>query len=66
MKVRELIAILNAKGLPDQEIVMSSDAEGNSFHLADGFSIEKTEDMKVEGARVDTNKEECIVLWPEH
>lgn len=51
MKVHELIRLLKTIN-GDNEIIMSSDAEGNRFHNVHELSLGESSDE--------------IVIWPEH
>jgi hypothetical protein len=65
MKVSELIAQLQK--LPqDNEVIVSSDAEGNSFHQLDevGLGEYDVSGYYVEQLEVENGGTACVVLWP--
>lgn len=64
--VRDLKTILSK--YPDEmKIYLSSDAEGNSFHLLDTdyISVENINDL-TDGSGDENDNTEVLVLWPEH
>lgn len=64
MKVKELVEMLLDRCGPDMEVAMSSDPEGNEFHLVYDVGVDTADELElsVPGyAAVDT---QVAVIWP--
>ena len=79
MKVRELIDLLEEKCDPDDEVIMSSDSEGNNFSPLEDYSTSYNYndgeiglkilvpiDIKNGYTEEDVMEDgvPCIILWP--
>lgn len=60
MRKSELIALLSDESIPDIEVVVSADEEGNNFHILADVAYYDDEDSDFE----ELGLRSAIVLWP--
>ena len=60
----ELIAMLNNPDLPDVEVLLSKDEEGNQFHVVYDVEFYSSDEEDAPFAFEETGFRQAIVLWP--